>query len=58
MVINPDGGGGKLPMAFTVTSLPTPEIRDVSPGAGTTQDDTDVRITGCNFREPLTLERG
>jgi hypothetical protein len=56
IVINPDGGGGKLEAAFTVTSEPTPEIFDVTPGAGTTQDDTDVVITGCNFRDPLTVE--
>ncbi len=55
VVINPDGGGGLLEDAFTVTALPTPVILDVSPGAGNTQDDTPVTITGCNFREPLSL---
>jgi hypothetical protein len=56
VVINPDGGGGLLPAAFTVTSLPTPTIESVSPGAADTQADTPVTITGCNFREPLSVE--
>lgn len=51
-VINPDGGGGKLPAAFRVVDKPIPTIDNVSPAAGTTQADTAVTITGCNFRSP------
>jgi len=51
-VINPDGGGGSLPAAFRVVDKPIPTIDNVAPAAGTTQADTSVTITGCNFRAP------
>ncbi|MBI2394222.1 MAG: IPT/TIG domain-containing protein [Deltaproteobacteria bacterium] len=51
-IINPDGGGGKLAKAFRVTDLPIPTIDNVAPAAGTTQANTSVTITGCNFRSP------
>lgn len=56
VVINPDGGGGLLEDAFTVTAEPPPVIFEVRPGAGTTQNDTDVNILGCNFRQPLRVD--
>lgn len=55
-VINPDGGGGLKPAAFRVTMLPPPTIDNVTPAAGTTQNPTNVTITGCNFRDPATVD--
>ncbi len=55
-VINPDGGGGLKPMAFRVTALPPPTIDNVTPAAGTTQSPTNITITGCNLRDPATVE--
>ncbi len=55
-VINPDGGGGLKKAAFRVTMLPPPTIDNVTPAAGTTQSPTTVTITGCNFRDPATVD--
>ncbi len=55
-VINPDGGGGLKKAAFRVTMLPPPTIDNVTPAAGTTQNPTSVTITGCNFRDPATVD--
>jgi hypothetical protein len=56
VVINPDGGGGKLEQAFRVTSLPPPTVENVVPAIGDTQNPTPVTITGCNLRDPATVE--
>lgn len=45
------GAGG----AFNVTANPPPTILTVSPATGTTQADTDVVVTGCNFESTSTL---
>lgn len=55
--INPDGGGGLLRGAFRVTNLPPPTVSAVTPGAGTTQSPTLVRISGANFRSPAVTLR-
>lgn len=55
-VINPDGGGGLEPAAFRVTMVPPPTIDKVTPAARTTQSPTSVTITGCNFRDPATVD--
>jgi hypothetical protein len=56
VVINPDGGAGVLPAAFRVTQQPPPTIDNISPGAADFQTDTLVTLTGCNFRDPATVE--
>jgi hypothetical protein len=56
VVINPDGGGGKLEQAFRVTAEPPPTVLNVTPAIGDTQDPTPVTITGCHFRDPATVE--
>jgi hypothetical protein len=38
VVINPDGGGGKLASGFRVVTLPIPTIDNVSPSAGITSN--------------------
>lgn len=55
VVINPDGGGGLLPMAFRVTMHPPPTIESITPSQGTTQNATPVTITGSHFRSPVTI---
>ena len=48
-VENPGGGYNQLFDAFTVTADAPPNILTVIPEVGTTQDDTDVVISGLNF---------
>ncbi len=55
-VINPDGGGGLKKEAFRVTASPPPTIDNVTPAAATTQSAVTVTITGCNFRDPATVD--
>ncbi len=57
-ILNPDGTGGTLKAAFKVVSLPIPSISGVSPSSLTTSQlgaTDNVTITGCNFRDPLTI---
>jgi hypothetical protein len=56
VVINPDGGGGLLSMAFRVTMNPPPTIDAITPNQGTTQTATVVTITGANFRGTPTVQ--
>jgi hypothetical protein len=55
VVINPDGGGGLLPMAFRVTAMPPPRIDALNPSQGTTGSPTPITIAGSNFRAPATV---
>lgn len=49
IVENPDQGFNVLEDAFTVTADAPPDILNVNPEAGETQQDTDVTITGSSF---------
>jgi hypothetical protein len=50
VVINPDGGGGLLSMAFRVTANPVPVIDTLSPQQSTTASPTSITITGSGYR--------
>jgi hypothetical protein len=45
-----------LAEAFRVTANPPPTIDNVTPGSGIHSANTDVTITGCNFRDPATVD--
>ncbi|MFZ5479655.1 MAG: IPT/TIG domain-containing protein [Myxococcota bacterium] len=55
VVLNPDNGYNVLEDAFTVTEEPPPDVLDVLPQAGTTQEDTPVAITGESFDAGATI---
>lgn len=56
VVINPDGGGGKMESSLRVTASTPPSIRSVSPALGDTQTAREVEVSGCNFRSPMRVE--
>ncbi|MCO4745955.1 MAG: IPT/TIG domain-containing protein, partial [Proteobacteria bacterium] len=53
LVVNPDGGMGRLPLAFTITADPPPVITAVSPVSTDNQNDLAATILGENFRNPV-----
>ncbi|MDP2306516.1 MAG: hypothetical protein Q8P18_10880 [Pseudomonadota bacterium] len=55
VVLNPDGGYNYLPDGFVVTAEQPPDIREVLPQAGTTQEATDIVVTGESFDPAATL---
>jgi hypothetical protein len=57
-ILNPDGTGGSLANAFRVVNNPVPSIESITPGSLTTTalgTANNLTITGCNFRNPLTV---
>ena len=56
-VVNPDGGTGSLPNAFTVTAV-IPTVSAVDPLSGTNDIDTSVTITGTDFSPTATVTLG
>jgi hypothetical protein len=54
VVVNPDGCAGSL-AGFKVVGNPVPLVLSVSPASGTSQADTPVVVTGCNFPNDATL---
>jgi hypothetical protein len=54
VVVNPDGCAGAL-AGFKVVGNPVPLVLSVSPASGTSQADTPVVVTGCNFANNATL---
>jgi hypothetical protein len=59
-VVNPDGGSGTLPAAFTYQAPPppAPTVTGVSPAAGPTAGGTSVTVTGTNFASGATASFG
>ncbi len=55
VVLNADGGYNFLEDAFTVTAEPPPDVLEVLPQAGTTQENTDIVITGAHFDSAATV---
>ncbi|MFN7145225.1 MAG: IPT/TIG domain-containing protein, partial [Myxococcota bacterium] len=49
VVLNPNGGYNVLADALTVTAEPPPDVLSVLPQAGTTQEDTEIVVTGESF---------
>lgn len=56
VVINPDGGGGKMDAGYRVSASPPPSVEDVTPAIGDTQTNATARVHGCDFRAPLKVE--
>jgi len=53
VVVNPDGGLGLAPAAFTVTNHPAPVVDSASPGSVPNSDTAQpLRVVGRNFRQP------
>jgi hypothetical protein len=48
-IVNPNGCSGVLANAVKVVDQAPPTVLSVEPAAGTTQDNTNVTITGCHF---------
>lgn len=55
VVLNPDGGYNFLADGFVVTAEPPPDVREVLPQAGTTQEATSIVVTGEHFDPAATL---
>jgi hypothetical protein len=59
-VVNPDGGSGSLPGAFTYQTPPppAPTVSGVSPATGPTAGGTSVTVTGTSFASGATVSFG
>jgi len=59
-VVNPDGGTGTLPGAFTYQAPPppAPTVSGVAPTTGPTAGGTTVTVTGTNFASGATVSFG
>lgn len=56
LVLNPDGGIGLLPEAFSVTSLPVPSIDAINPASVDTSFDGTLTLYGDSFRSPVQVD--
>lgn len=55
LVLNPDGGIGLLPEAFTVTSLPVPATDAINPASVDTSYVGTLTLYGADFRDPVAV---
>ncbi len=56
IVVNPDGGMGLLPLAYTVLTSAPPDVTEVDPGIGPDNLPVMLNIYGSNFAPTTTVE--